>query len=509
MRPSRGLRYAIPLLFFAHFLFAQSDVDRRVQQLETDLRQTRGELSETRGQLQQVLQELRELRQQIGTHAPAAAAAATPAPAGPPDYTAATPPPPGQSIVASKPAETLEDVRQNQELIAAQVEEQHQTKVESSSRYRVKLSGLILMNAFANSGSVDVPDLANRAFAPTQKTGIGATMRQTVLGVQVFGPEVAGAQTSGSLAVDFFGGTPQVPYGATAGIVRLRTGSMRFDWKNNSVVMGQEAPFFAPLSPTSFATIGEPALSWAGNLWVWTPQIVAEHRFRSTEDSWFSIQGGLLMPLTEQIPDTAQYTGIEAGQRSRRPAIGTEFSWNAKAFGQPVMIGIGAYDSHLKYELGRETESWAVTGNWRLPLSSRFEFSGEGYRGKAVGGLGGGIWQSVAYNGDPALSSTQFRPLNSIGGWSQLKYRFNPRWELNGAAGQDNVLASDVLWAGGLRGEFTPRLLSRNREAFGNVIFHPRSNLLLSAEYRHIWTWQANGASRTADHVNLAAGISF
>lgn len=503
---SRGLRCAL-LLFSAQLAFAQSDVDRRVQQLESDLRQTRGELSETREQLQQVVQELHDLRRQLGALAPAAAP--SPAPAAPPDYTAATPPPPGQSIVSSKPVETLDDIRQNQQLIAAQVEEQHQTKVESSSRYRVKLSGLILMNAFANSGAVDVPDLANRAFAPTQKTGIGATMRQTVLGLQVFGPEIAGAQTSGSLSADFFGGFPQVPYGTTAGIVRLRTGSMRFDWKNNSLVMGQEAPFFSPLSPTSFATIAEPALSWAGNLWVWTPQIVAEHRFHSTENSWFSLQGGLLMPLTEQVPDNPQYTGIEAGQRSRRPALATEFAWNAKAFGQPLLIGVGAYDSHLKYDFGRETESWAVTGDWRLPLGSRFEFSGEGYRGKAVGGLGGGVWQSVAYNGDPGQASTKFRPLNSIGGWSQLKFRANPRWELNSAAGQDNVLAEDVLWAGGLRGEFIPRLLSRNRVAFGNVIYHPRSNLVLSFEYRHIWTWQANGASRTADQVNLGAGISF
>ena len=508
MQLTRSLGCAALLVFSAQLAFAQSDVDRRVRQLETELKQTRGELSDTREQLQEVVKELRELRSQLGARPSAASTPETSAPASAPGY-AATQPERGQSIIQSKPAQTLDDVRENQELIAQQVEEQHQTKVESSSRYRVKLSGLVLMNAFANSGAVDVPDLANRAFAPTPKTGIGATMRQTVLGAQVFGPEIAGAQTSGSIAVDFFGGFPQVPYGTTAGLIRMRTASLRFDWKDNSLVVGQESPFFAPLSPTSFATIAEPALSWAGNLWVWTPQVVAEHRFRRSEDSWFSVQGGLLLPLTEQIPDSPQYTGIEAGNRSRRPALATEFSWNAKAFGQPLMIGVGAYNSHLKYELGRETESWAVTGDWRLPLGSRFEFSGEGYRGKAVGGLGGGIWQSVAYNGDPSLSTTQFRPLNSVGGWSQLKYTLNPKIEFNGAAGQDNVLASDILWSGGLRGEFTPRLLGRNREAFGNVIFHPRSNLILSAEYRHIWTWQANGASRTADHVNLAAGISF
>src|ERR1043166_5709778 len=96
MRLSRGLRYAMPFVFLAQFAFAQSDVDRRVQQLESDLRETRGELSETRGQLQQLLQEIRDLRQQIGARASAATAA--PAPAGTADYAAPTAPPPGQSI---------------------------------------------------------------------------------------------------------------------------------------------------------------------------------------------------------------------------------------------------------------------------------------------------------------------------------------------------------------------------------------------------------------------------
>ena len=506
MQLTRGLHCAL-LLFSAQIAFAQSDVDRRVQQLESDLRQTRGELSDTRAQLQEVVQELRELRSQLAT-APATTAQAPESAPVQPGYTAAAPPALGQSIIASKPAETLEDVKQNQQLIAAQVEEQHQTKVESVSRYRVKLSGLVLMNAFANSGAVDIPDLANRAFSGPDKTGVGASMRQTVLGLQVFGPTVAGAQTSGNVAVDFFGGVPTVPYGATAGIVRFRTGSMRMDWKDNSLTIGQDSPFIAPLSPTSFATIAEPALSWSGNLWVWTPQLVYEHRFRSTENSWFAMQGGLMMPLTEQIPDNPQYTGVEAGQKGRRPALAADGSWNAKAFGQPLMFGVGVYDSHLKYDLGRETEAWAVTGHWRLPLGQNFEFSGEAYRGKAIGGLGGGVWQSVGYNGDPALSATRFRPINSLGGWSQLKYRFTPRWEFNAAAGQDNPFSSDVNWANGVRGEFG-RLTARNREAFGNLIFHPRSNLVFSAEYRHIWTWPASGIARTADHVNLGAGISF
>src|ERR1039458_7136756 len=45
------------------------------------------------------------------------------------------------------------------------------------------------------------------------------------------------------------------------------------------------------------------------------------------------------------------------------------------------------------------------------------------YRGKALSGLYGGIGRSVWFSGAPTLASTEVQGLNSIGGWSHLKYR--------------------------------------------------------------------------------------
>jgi hypothetical protein len=125
-----------------------------------------------------------------------------------------------------------------------------------------------------------------------------------------------------------------------------------------------------------------------------------------------------------------------------------------------------------------------------------------------VGGLGGGIWRSVVYNCDPEYASTNFRPLDALGGWTQLKFRPHGKWELNAATGQDNVFARDLEWAPTLVGSYSPPL-ARNRAAFGNVIFHPKSNLLLGGEYRKIWTYGYKGRNNTADQVNVAAGVSF
>jgi len=91
----------------------------------------------------------------------------------------------------------------------------------------------------------------------------GATLRQSELGFEAFGPTVAGAKTRADLQLDLAGGFPFVPNGVDSGLMRLRTATMRMDWTDTSVVVGQDAIFFSPTSPTSFASLAIPALSGA------------------------------------------------------------------------------------------------------------------------------------------------------------------------------------------------------------------------------------------------------
>jgi hypothetical protein len=137
-----------------------------------------------------------------------------------------------------------------------------------------------------------------------------------------------------------------------------------------------------------------------------------------------------------------------------------------------------------------------------------FEFSGEGYRGMGIGGLGGGIWQSAIYNGNPDLPTTAVRPVNSIGGWAQFKYRALTKLEFNAAIGQDNVLAYTFRFAPQIVSDYVFPM-ARNRATFGNAIYHVKSNVILSLEYRKLWTYRYTGVRNTADQVNVGAGVSF
>jgi hypothetical protein len=141
---------------------------------------------------------------------------------------------PAAAPSASTTEERLSKVEENQQLQDAKISEQSQTKVESSSKYRVRLSGIVLLNMYANRGTVENQDFAQLATPGTAlsyKGTFGGTLRQSQIGIQGFGPTVAGAHTSADIQFDFAGGFPQVPNGVSFGLARLRTGTIRFDWR--------------------------------------------------------------------------------------------------------------------------------------------------------------------------------------------------------------------------------------------------------------------------------------
>src|SRR5664279_4236881 len=403
----------------------------------------------------------------------------------------------------------LED---EQQMLSGKVDEQYQTKVESASKYRVRLSGVVLFNLFSNQGTVDnmdVPTLAYKSNGLNSSGSFGGTLRQSIFGFEVFGPQVMGAKTSGNVNFDIGGGFPYLSNGVNSGLVRLRTATMKFDWKNTDLVVGQDQLFFAPNSPTSFASLIVPALSYSGNLWAWTPQMRVEHRIALSENSTFTLQGGILDPLTGEPPYYyTWYRTPQAGELARQPAYAGRVAYSRPVFGHPFTIGAGAYYSRENYGYGREVNGYATMADWNLPLNRWFTLSGSLYRGQAIGGLGGGIGRSVLYSGPLVDPSTSVLPLNTVGGWAQLKYRASSTLEFNAAFGQDNPFASDVRFFADAQSYGDPTI-ARNQGMFANVIYRPRSDLFFSLEYRRLKTFSIYDDNVNAGQVNLGMGILF
>jgi hypothetical protein len=417
--------------------------------------------------------------------------------------------PNAQSVPPKTPPASLEDrvasLEESAQLVNSRVDDQYQTKVESASKYRVRLSGIVLLNLFNTHGATDNQDFPSFVTGPSTGTGnFGATMRQSEIGLEVFGPTVAGAKTLASLQADFAGGFPNTWNGVDSGIFRLRTASMRMDWRDTSIVVGQDNAFFSPLSPTSFASLAVPPLNYAGNLWAWTPQVRIEHRFELSSDQSIMIQGGIMDNLTGEFPASSYFRAPGPGELSRQPAYAVRTAWAHTLFGQPLSFGAAGYYSRQDWS-AKYVDGWAGMADWQIPLAPRVTFTGEFYRGRAIGGIGGGISQSVVYEGDegdPSYATTPVHGLDTIGGWSQLKIKATNTLEFNAAAGVDNPTAAEVRTSGN-------PLLVQNRGALVNFVFRPRSNLLFSAEYGHLRSFELDDASYSADRFNLIMGILF
>ena len=190
------------------------------------------------------------------------------------------------------------------------------------------------------------------------------------------------------------------------------------------------------------------------------------------------------------------------------PGLGMHFAWNSSAGDRQATIGVGGYFGRQNWGFGKRNDSWLVSAGFDLPLGRFFALSGEVYRGQAIGGLGGGIWTSALFNGDPESAGTSMLPLNDIGGWAQMKIKPVDKLEFNIAAGTANPFAGDLEFFPNPR-NYSSTPLARNQTLLINSIFRPRSNLLLGLEYRRLRTYALTGSKSQADHVNISIGVSF
>jgi hypothetical protein len=492
---------------------AVRELQQQVSELRAAVAEMRSEAAQYRTETAEFRRELQTLRGQSSVAAQSYVAEPGPEPSA---AAGGITPHPEQAGLIEQRVASLEETTQ---LLNSKLEDQYQTKLESASKYRVRLSGIVLMNLFSNRGTTDNQDIPSIVTGPNQGNGnFGATLRQSEIGLEAFGPTIAGAKTSANLQADFAGGFPNTWNGVNSGIFRLRIASMRMDWANTSVVVGQDDLFISPLSPTSFASLAVPAFNYAGNLWAWTPQVRVEHRFNLSDTESITLQGGILDNLTGEFPANL-YSRIPVsgtyfrapgpGESSAQPAYGVRTAWTTAFLGRPLTLGAAGYYSRQDCGFGHDTDGWAGMTDWEIPLAANLSLSGEFYRGRAIGGIGGGISQSVLFVGRPGIASTAVRGLDSRGGWSQLKFRATSKLEFNAGFGIDAPTSAEVRSAAISEIYGVGPLMTQNRSGLVNFVYRPRSNLLFSTEYRHLQSYQLYSVNNSAQQVNMMMGVLF
>src|SRR5271154_622561 len=513
-RKGRGLLYVLLLACPAALAQSQTtaavpaeqpEIASKIDRLTKSLEQTQVELAESRTEIEQLRAALQEVLTRMNAMAPRPTDAA--ARMGSEAVTVQPGGPPPQAEEAH--GGTAQISQDDCDILNARVEEQRQSKVESGSKYRLKLSGIALFNAFGNFGQVDNTDLPSIAIPkiPDYSGGsVGASVRQSIIGLTAVGPVLFGARTSADLQMDFFGGLPS-GYGAnSSGLAEIRLARIRFDWKNTSAVAGLDYPFFSPNTPTTYMTFVVPGFASAGNLWTWTPTIRVEQRFAGAL-SPFKIEAGFLDPSSTTNYAANTNVLIPSGtENSRQPTYALRLSASTKSEDNPAVIGVSGVYSPQKFVGNYEVAGWAGTLDWKIPLFPRTQLTGEFFTGRGLDGFGG-LPLSPLKPVDPAyyaaVTAPELATLGVIGGWSQFKIKVDARNEFNIAAGTGGRNSTQLREAA-MSNSFLMSVPARNDMLFANYIFRPRSDLLFSAEYRRLRTYEVTGSPNTAGQIGLA-----
>ena len=139
-----------------------------IRELQQQVNELRSAMAEMRAESERYRAENTELRHELQTpRGPSIASTGSPRISAPPQdsYQMGSPgnndPASAKSPQASRTA-SLEDrvasLEESTQLVNSKVDDQYQTKVESASKYRVRLSGIVLLNLFSNHGATDNQD---------------------------------------------------------------------------------------------------------------------------------------------------------------------------------------------------------------------------------------------------------------------------------------------------------------------------------------------------------------
>lgn len=382
--------------------------------------------------------------------------------------------------------------------------------VTSQSRFPVTVYGNILLNSFFDTSLnniEDVPLFAGKQGSdpfPNDKS-FGMTARQSRLGLRYQGPEVGGAAISGQVEVDFFGGKAALGNGINMDLPRLRLALGRLDWKNFSLVAGQDWSVFAPLNPTSLAEYAIPSMSASGNPWIRSPQIRAEIRHAMSDAAKLQWQ------IAATDPDMGDYQTTQflttrspgIGERGRMPGLDTRLGFTNTMNGRDFSVGVSGHYGRgedvgtiASLNVVRPVDSWGVALDWSLPFTKYFALTGEAYEGRALGIFSVASGESVG-----AVGTRGEHGVLSRGGWAQAQFNINPKWQVNLAYGIDQPEASELPVGN----------RDRNQTYMGNLMYKLTSSVTFAWEFRRFLTDFRNQlfADERGDQANLAVLYSF
>jgi regulator of replication initiation timing len=383
-------------------------------------------------------------------------------------------------------SEAAPPVVERVEIAEKRLEEVAQTKVESSQKFPIKLTGMALFNLFYNtrhSGGLDDPLIASQAGG---RIASGASFRQSIIGLEYSGSRTLfGGKAGGSLFMDFYDGLVE---GSTLPL-RLRTANFHVDWETRTISVGYEKAIFNPRSPNSYMTVGVGPLWASGNLWRWQPQVKFEQRFHAGDSTKFTAQGGFL----QTFEDAGVSPALAPSLQHRRPSVEGRFEIDQRLWRDKRVAFAPGFHLSTSHVGGVSIPSHIFSMDWLLNPVARLEITGAFFDGINVAHLGG-LRQGIVLrpNGIPIGVHAQ-------GGWAQASFAATKRLTLNLFAGTEDARNSELL-----RGS-----IGRNLSGGGNLMFRLAPNVVVSFETMQWRTSYIGVGTRLNNRYDLALAYLF
>lgn len=403
--------------------------------------------------------------------------------------------------------------REPNEKASSPAQAQAEGPMTTVSKLPVKIYGSILFNAnYVSHGAntIDIPLFPQKrgTSADQDHQNFNMTVRQTRFGLRYEGKIFDDAKLTGVFEFDLLGGSPAFANGINFDIFRVRLAYGRVDWNRDSLEAGQDWAVFSPLNPTSLASYAIPGFSTSGNLWNRMPQIRYEHR--AGDKTKFVFTTALLDPNAGDSSGNPAARPIGLGERGAAPAGEMRLGFTTPSHGKESSAGVSGHYSRLLGEPGNPAgttvrspiDSYGVSGDANLWLSSGFRVTGEAFHGRALGIFSGDIAQSSA------VIAGRARGIDSSGGWIELHGEaptgYQGSWKnlsMNGGYGIEDNRDKDLV--AGLR--------KRNQTYMANGQYKFSPNLTFALEYRRVltdWFLQPS-ANQKLNWASLAFLYSF
>lgn len=381
-------------------------------------------------------------------------------------------------------SQQIQKMQDRQDVTAQQVKDQAQTKVEASQKFPISLTGMFLFDAYSFRGQPD-PEYSYLSGYNSAIPSSGATLAQSIIGLNFRGPRLPGnGSVHGFLSMDF--------YSEAGGynLFRIRRGGVSLDWSRRSVMVGQDKSLIAPLEPTSFARVGVPPLSGAGNLWLWLPQVRYEERVPLSTATQATFQAAVL-ETNENY--SAPYLPPTAAADLARPAIqaraAIQHQW-ADQSRFAAGIGVHASTSHL---LGQSVPSRVLSADLFYKPLAKLEISGSFSHGENFASLGGEPPGVTIREDGTAI------PIRGNAGWMQIALPVTSRLTFDVYAGRQVNSAKDL-------NEYQ---FVRTLTYAGNILYRLSPNIVIGLEGSHNGLEYLTGKQLLTDRYDATLAYLF